>query len=75
MNSHALNVIEFPRTLALIAERATSPLGAERVRELEPVTDRDAIGCRPVVDHFHEIAWLPVAGNLHRRIADGAGAV
>ncbi len=43
MNSHALNVIEFPRTLALIAERATSPLGAERVRELEPVTGRDAI--------------------------------
>ena len=43
MNSHALNVIEFPRTLALISERATSPLGAERVRELRPVTDRDAI--------------------------------
>ena len=43
MNSHALSVIEFPRTLALIAERATSPLGAERVRELRPVTDRDAI--------------------------------
>ncbi len=43
MNSHALNVIEFPRTLALISERATSPLGAERVRELRPITDRDAI--------------------------------
>ena len=43
MNSHALSVIEFPRTLALIAERATSPLGAERVRELRPVTDRAAI--------------------------------
>ena len=43
MNSHALNVIEFPRTLALISERATSPLGAERVRELRPVTERDAI--------------------------------
>ena len=43
MNSHALNVIEFPRTLALIAERATSPLGAERVRELRPVTERDTI--------------------------------
>ncbi|HLA14819.1 MAG TPA: hypothetical protein VJZ25_07330, partial [Gemmatimonadaceae bacterium] len=36
MNFHALNVLEFPRTLALIAERATSPLGAERVRELLP---------------------------------------
>ena len=43
MNSHALNVIEFPRTLALISERATSPLGGERVRELRPVTDRTAI--------------------------------
>lgn len=43
MNSHALNVIEFPRTLALISERATSPLGAERVRELRPVPDREMI--------------------------------
>jgi len=43
MNSHALNVIELPRTLALISERATSPLGAERVRNLLPITDRDAI--------------------------------
>ena len=43
MNSHALNVIEFPRTLALIAERATSPLGAERIKELQPSTDRVAI--------------------------------
>ena len=43
MNSHALTVIEFPRTLALIAERAISSLGAERVRELRPLTDREAI--------------------------------
>src|SRR5258706_10158092 len=43
MNSHALNVIEFPRTLALISERATSPLGGERVRALRPATDREAI--------------------------------
>ncbi len=43
MNAHALNVLEFPRTLALIAERATSPLGAERVRDLRPVTARDTI--------------------------------
>lgn len=43
MNSHALNVIEFPRTLALIAERAGSSLGAERVRGLSPSTDREAI--------------------------------
>ena len=43
MNSHALSVLEFPRTLALVSERAGSPLGAERVRELRPITDRDAI--------------------------------
>ena len=43
MNSHALNVIEFPRTLALISERATSPLGGERVRELRPVPHQHVI--------------------------------
>jgi DNA mismatch repair protein MutS2 len=43
MNSHALNVIEFPRTLELISERATSPLGGERVRELRPTPHREAI--------------------------------
>jgi DNA mismatch repair protein MutS2 len=43
VNTHALNVIEFPRTLALIAERAISPLGADRVRELAPTTNRDSI--------------------------------
>jgi DNA mismatch repair protein MutS2 len=43
MNSHALNVIEFPRTLELISERATSPLGGERVRELRPSPHREAI--------------------------------
>jgi len=43
MNAHALHVIEFPRTLALIAERATSPLGADRVKELTPITDRETI--------------------------------
>lgn len=43
MNSHALNVIEFPHTLALISERATASLGAERVRELRPSTDRESI--------------------------------
>ena len=43
MNSHALAVIEFPRTLSLISERATSALGGERVRELTPVTEVDSI--------------------------------
>ena len=43
MNFHALNVLEFPRTLALIAERATSALGSERVRELLPAFNREEI--------------------------------
>jgi DNA mismatch repair protein MutS2 len=43
MNAHALNVLEFPRALALVAERASSDLGAARVRALAPRTDRDWI--------------------------------
>jgi len=43
MNSHALAVLEFPRSLTLISERATSALGAERVRELRPTSDLDTI--------------------------------
>jgi len=43
MNSHALAVLEFPRTLALISERATSALGAERVRDLRPTSELDTI--------------------------------
>ncbi len=40
MNRHALTVLEFPRVLDLVAGRAHTPLGAERVRTLEPTTDR-----------------------------------
>src|SRR5919199_3167468 len=40
MNAHALAVLEFPRVLALVAERATSALGAARVRDLAPRHDR-----------------------------------
>ena len=39
-NGHALRVIEFGRVLELIAGRATSELGAWRVRQLEPQVDR-----------------------------------
>ena len=41
MNAHALAVLEFPRLLELVAARATTELGAERVRALSPTTDRD----------------------------------
>lgn len=40
MNSHALNVLEFPRVLDVVAGRASSELGAARVRSLRPTNDR-----------------------------------
>ncbi|HEU4641237.1 MAG TPA: endonuclease MutS2 [Gemmatimonadaceae bacterium] len=43
VNTHALSVLEFPAVLALVAQRASSPLGAARVRELAPVTERSWI--------------------------------
>ncbi|MGZ8376542.1 MAG: endonuclease MutS2 [Gemmatirosa sp.] len=39
MNTHALTVLEFPRVLAVVAERATSSLGARRLRAAQPSTD------------------------------------
>lgn len=41
MNEHALRVIEFPSALDLVAGRASSGLGAERIREATPRADRD----------------------------------
>ena len=43
MNRHALAVLEFPRLLDEVAARASSDLGAERVRMLAPSTDREWI--------------------------------
>ena len=40
MNRHALDVLEFPRVLAVVADRASSALGAARVRSLAPETSR-----------------------------------
>jgi len=40
VNRHALSVLEFPRVLEEVAGRARSELGAARVRELLPSTDR-----------------------------------
>lgn len=40
MNTHALNVLEFPRVLDVVAGRASSELGAQRVRSLRPTSDR-----------------------------------
>jgi DNA mismatch repair protein MutS2 len=43
MNAHALGVLEFSQALDLVAGFASSPLGAERVRESSPRSDRDWI--------------------------------
>ncbi|HEY7878291.1 MAG TPA: endonuclease MutS2 [Gemmatimonadaceae bacterium] len=43
MNPHTLAVLEFPAVLALVAERAGSALGAERVRSLHPSIHRASI--------------------------------
>ncbi len=39
MNAHALGILEFPRLLELVAERAASAPGAARVRALVPASD------------------------------------
>jgi DNA mismatch repair protein MutS2 len=39
MNAHALGILEFPRLLDLVAERAASAPGAARVRTLTPSAD------------------------------------
>ncbi len=43
MNRHTLAVLEFPAVLGVVAERAASPLGADRVRALAPLDDPAAI--------------------------------
>ena len=43
MNSHALRVIEYPAALDLLAGRASSALGAERLRGYAPRTETDWI--------------------------------
>jgi len=40
---HALRLLEFPRALELVADRAGSSLGAERVRALRPLSHRDDV--------------------------------
>jgi len=40
VNAHALGVLELPRVLELVAQRATSSLGAARIRSASPSPDR-----------------------------------
>jgi DNA mismatch repair protein MutS2 len=41
MNAHALGILELARALDVVAQRAASALGADRVRALAPSTDRE----------------------------------
>ncbi len=73
MNSHALAVLEFHRVLDVVAERATSEEGAERVRGLRPTTDRAWIereqsrvfAARALI--ASEARWAPYAIPAARR--------
>ncbi|MEO7102165.1 MAG: endonuclease MutS2 [Gemmatimonadaceae bacterium] len=73
MNNHALAVLEFPRVLDVVAERATSEEGVERVRALRPTTDRDWIereqarvfAVRSLI--ASEARWAPYAIPAARR--------
>ena len=84
MNSHALSVLEFPAVLAVVAERASSALGANRVRALAPRLDREWLegeharvaGTRALVQA--DEPWSPeavpdVAAALRRMRVEGAG--
>lgn len=73
MNSHALSVLEFHRVLDVVAERATSEEGAERVRALRPTTDASwiereqsrAFAVRSLI--ASEARWAPYAIPAPRR--------
>ena len=82
MNAHALGVLELSRALGLVAERAASPLGADRVRALVPTTDRGWIerelarveAARGLIGH--DATWSPdvvpdLGGALARLRLDG----
>ncbi|MEO8576224.1 MAG: endonuclease MutS2 [Gemmatimonadales bacterium] len=84
MNQHALGVLEFAAALDLVAGNASSALGAERMRELRPSSERDWIerehsrvaAMRSLVDG--EAGWRPqrivdIRSSLARLRVEGAG--
>ena len=57
MNRHALDALEFDRVLDIVAGYATSEPGADAVRALLPVPEREAVA--HALDHVDEMAsWL-----------------
>jgi DNA mismatch repair protein MutS2 len=53
MNPHALNVLEYRDALDIVARHASSPMGAEAVRALEPSADTGWI--RPELERVEEM--------------------
>ncbi|MEX1182211.1 MAG: endonuclease MutS2 [Gemmatimonadota bacterium] len=78
MNRHALNVLQLPEALAVVAGHASSPLGAAAVRALQPSDDSTFV--RAELARVDELArfflraqdWqmpaLPDAGGALRRL-------
>ena len=84
MNPHALALLDLPRALAVVAERASSTLGAAEGRSLEPRFDREWLegeharvaGMRALVqadDPWNPDAIPDVAAALRRLRVEGAG--
>ena len=84
MNTHALGVLEYSRVLAVVADRASSTLGAERVKALLPRTDRQWLddeharvtATRAMVESdepWHPEPISDVAEALNRMRVEGAG--
>ncbi len=46
MNTHTLNVLEYGAIRQKLAAHCTTPMGAERARQLAPLTDLDAVRLR-----------------------------
>src|SRR6185437_9332137 len=83
MNKHALGVLEFSRVLDVLAERATSALGAARIRTLEPRRDiewmemeqRRVVAMRAVVaseNGYHPEPIPDLSVSLARLRAEGS---
>ncbi|UCC49272.1 MAG: hypothetical protein JSV41_03590, partial [Gemmatimonadota bacterium] len=57
MNRHALDALEFDRVLEIVAGYATSELGTEAVRALQPVPEPQAVAA--TLDEVDEmVSWL-----------------
>ncbi len=61
MDDHALQAIEFPRALELLAERCVSGPGGSAARALRPVTDPALV--RVLLDETAEVLSLAEAGE------------